>query len=284
MQYEICLVIPLVIVGFAVWIDYVTRQLKRIEAFRARLIAANALYVTTGFECHCVITTLNGDTQKVRRAMLAVMPDGIRLYPSVRDMEKYILLPSDSLRWFGRPVKYHDQRNELWLHLEEDGCWKLVKLTLWRPSMQSLIRALKPIVSPELVTAYRRRRPYVHLGPVVARPAEQDIHGAWTLDEPLSLYVMPLYVVILRGTQVLRLLPLERIWQIAALRRLDAPEADGLVSLNFEGEKLAYAVKDYEAVAAAISEAAKRSLEAPVMQKQKKKDEYDDEDWEEWEA
>jgi hypothetical protein len=53
--------------------------------------------------------------------------------------------------------------------------------------------------------------------------------------------------------------------------------------LNFEGEKLAYAVKDYEVVAAAISEAAKRSLEEPVMQKQKKKDEYDDEEWEEYE-
>jgi hypothetical protein len=217
--------------------------------------------------------------------MLAVAPDGIRLYPSVRDMEKCILLPSECLRWFGRPVKYHDEgRNELWLHLEQDGEWKLVKLKLWRHPMQSLIRALKTIVPLELVTAYRRRRPYIHQGPVIAHPAEQDIYGAWSLDQPVSLYVMPLCVVILRGTQVLRLLPLERIWQIAALRRLDEPEADGLVSLNFEGEKLAYAVKDYEQVAAAISEASKRSLEAPLMQKQKKKDEYDDEEeWEEWE-
>jgi hypothetical protein len=146
-----------------------------------------------------------------------------------------------------------------------------------------MVRALKTVTPPELVTAYRRHRPYIHLGPITAQPAEQDIYGAWTLDEPFSLYVMPLYVVILRGKALLRLLPLERIWQIAALRRLDEPEADGLVSLNFEGEKLAYAVKDYEVVAAAISEAAKRSLEEPVMQKQKKKDEYDDEEWEEYE-
>jgi hypothetical protein len=142
------------------------------------------------------------------------------------------------------------------------------------------IRALKTIVSPTLVTAYRRRRPYIHFGPVKAQPAEQDIHGAWSLDEAILLYIMPLYVVLLRGEQVLRLLPMERLTQIAALRRLDKPEDDGLVSLTVDGEKLAFALKDYEQAAAAISEAAKRSLEEPVMRKQKKKDDEDEDEWE----
>jgi hypothetical protein len=189
------------------------------------------------------------------------------------------VIPVDGLRWFGRPVKYHDKRNELWLHVEQGSEWLLVKLRLWRHPMQELIRALKQIVRPELTTAYRRHRPYIHEGPVAARPAEQDIYGAWTLGESLFLYVMPLYVVLLSRDQVQRLLPLERIQQIAALRRLDAPDADGLVSLTFEGEKLAFAVKDYERLATAISEAAKRSLEEPVLQKQKKK-ENDEDEWE----
>ena len=278
MPLEALLIIFITIGGFAAWTVYALRQLRAIGAFRKNLLAENALYVTGSFECRCTITTLGGDTKTWRRCMLAVTPEGVSLYPSVHTIDNRIVLPVDGLRWFGRPVKYHDKRNEIWLHLEQDGKWQLVRLSLWRHPMQELIRALKLIVPPELTTAYRRHRPYIHEGPVTARPAEQDIYGAWTLDEPLFLYVLPLYVVLLSGDRVQRLLPLERIQQIAALRRLDAPEADGLVSLTLDGEKLAFAVKDYERLAAAISEAAKRSLEEPVLQKQKKKD--DEDEWE----
>lgn len=282
MPLEALLVTLVTVGGFAGWIAYVVRRLETVQTFHQQLLAENAteraLYVTAGFECHGTITTLGGAAQSWHNGMLAVTSDGIRIYPSIRNTEDHIRLPAQSIRWFGRPVKYHDRRNELWLHLEQNDTWKFVKLSLWRHPMQMTIRALKTIVSPELVTAYRRRRPYIHFGPVKAQPAEQDIFGAWSLDEPISLYVMPLYVVLLRGQQVLRLLPLDHISQIAALRRLDEPEADGLVSMTLDGEKLSFAVKTYEQAAAAISEAAKRSLEEPVLQKQKKKE--DEDEWE----
>jgi hypothetical protein len=282
MPPEVALFLIVLIGGVSLWIAHSIRLLVKAMRFHKQLVAQHPLFSLGAYACRYSISTLGGANQGWRKCLLTITAEGMALYPISMKMDEQISLPNKDLRWFGRPVKYQPEHNELWLHFEQAGTWKLVKLKIWKSAMQELIRAYKPVVAPELVTAYRRRRPYIHQGPVTAKPAEQDIYGAWTLDEPVSLYVMPLYVVILRGEQVLRTLPLERIWQIAALRRLDEPEADGLVSLNFEGEKLAFAVKHYEQVAAAISEAAKRSLEEPVMQKQKKKDEYDDEEWEEY--
>lgn len=279
MPPEFCLFMLVFIGGFTAWIMYVQRQFSAAQAFRNQLLVDNPLYVTSGFDCRWSITTLNGSAHRRRRAMLVVAGDGIRLYANRHDASGVITIRADNIRWFGRPVKYHDGRNKLWLHVESGGEWQLVRLSLWRGAMADIVRALKLIVAPELVTAYRRHRPYIHFGPVKAQPAEQDIHGAWSLEEPIWLYIMPLYVVLLRQDRVLRLLPLERISQIAALRRLDEPEADGLVSLTIEGERLAFAVKDYEQAATAISEAAKRSLEQPLARKQKKKDDEEDE-WE----
>jgi hypothetical protein len=280
MPLEVLLLLIAIVGGLTAWIVYQILLIRKFSRFHQLLRAENPLFSLGAFGCQSSITTLNGASRAWRSCMIALTDQDVTLYPLSRNMDERVRFPLAGLRWFGRPVKYHNDRNELWLHFEQNREWKLVKLRLWRHPMQDMIRALKTVTPPELVTAYRRHRPYIHQGPISAQPAEQNIYGAWALDDPVSLYVMPLYVVILRGREVLRLLPLERIWQIAALRRLDEPEADGLVSLNFEGEKLAYAVKDYEGVAAAISEAAKRSLEEPVMQKQKKKDEYDDEEWE----
>lgn len=281
MPLELLLIYIIVFGGIIGAIVYQIRYYRKAILFHKTVRAENPLFSLGPFGCQSSIATLNGESKPWHKCIMALTDQDITVYPLSRKMDEHLRFPLTGLRWFGRPVKYHNDRNELWLHFDQNSEWTLVKLRMWRHPMQDMIRALKTVTPPELVTAYRRHRPYIHQGPITAQPAAQDIYGAWTLDEPVSLYVMPLYVVILRGTQVLRLLPLERIWQIAALRRLDKPEADGLVSLNFEGEKLAYAIKDYEQVAAAISEAAKRSLEEPVMQKQKKKDEYDDE--EEWE-
>ena len=108
------------------------------------------------------------------------------------------------------------------------------------------------------------------------QPAEEDIHGAWTLQDPLELYVMPMQMIVLRGTQVLRTIPLTQVTQVAAMRRIDRPTADGLVRFTVDHEPLAFACKDYQALGQAVAEAAKRSLEQPLLQKQKGKDEDDE--------
>jgi hypothetical protein len=201
----------------------------------------------------------------------AVSPREIALHPIPPDTGVPILFTPDQLRWFGRPKKYHYGTNEMWLHVEQRGQWHLIRLRLARETMMDLVRALKQVAAPELVTAYRRQRPYIHQGPLVAHPATQDVLGAWSLGDPVSLYLMPRALVLLAGAQVQRVLPLEQIQQISAIRRLDQPGAEGLVRFEIAGEPFAYALPGHDTFAAALAEAAKRTLEDPVLWQRKKK-------------
>ncbi|MFN8451785.1 MAG: hypothetical protein U0521_25140 [Anaerolineae bacterium] len=120
--------------------------------------------------------------------------------------------------------------------------------------------------------------PYVHFGPVAVEPAEEDIHGAWTLDPPITLYLTPLHVVLLRDGQVERLIPLEQVQKVTAMRRIDRPECGWTRRLSDGRGDARLRRENYEALAGAIAEAARRSLEEPLLQKQKgKKDDEDDE-------
>jgi hypothetical protein len=171
----------------------------------------------------------------------------------------------EQLRWFGRPQKYEQifPRNELWLHIERADRWTLVKIKrLHYDDALRLVRALKQIAPPELVTAYRRQRPYIHVDPVFAQRAEQDIYGVWTIHESLRLYLMPLHLVLLKldGT-VEDKIPLTTITQVDAVQRMDAP--GGVVRFRSRDETRAYQLDDYPGFALALAEAAKRSLEAP---------------------
>jgi len=229
-------------------------------------------YAVARFE----VSQVNGRDFTWRYFIVSVRPGAVTIYPrKKRDTPPFAFTP-DQIRWFGRPQKYSAGRNELWLHLEMDGCWHLVKFHLYQGLMRDLVRGLKAVSSDDLVTAYRRRRPYIHAGPATAHPAHQDIHGAWTLDAPVTLYLMPRFLVILNETRVLRKIALEAVQQIGAFRRLDEPSANGLVRFRAEEEVLAFALDKHEDFALSLAEAAKRTLEAPTIQKQKKKDDDDD--------
>jgi hypothetical protein len=212
--------------------------------------------------------------------MIGVQKDNLVLHdPKSNDFRMITQFKPDQVRWFGRPEKYHPGKNELWLHLEIENQWCILKLRMQRPDISNLVRALKVVLPPELVTAYRRHRPYIHYGPVMAQPAQQDIHGAWTLQPPIQLYLTPLWLVALQNSRVIDKIRLENIQDVGALRRLDRPDDNGLVRFNVEGKPKAFALADYQALAAQLAEAAKRTLEEPLLQKQKKKDEDEDE-WE----
>ncbi len=165
--------------------------------------------------------------------------------------------------------------NALWLHWETPDGWKLLRVKLWRGSMADCVRLLKSVSPEELVTAYRRRRPYIHCGPEPANPAIQDIHGAWTLEAPLSIYLMPRYLVFLRGQTVLRAIALTNIEEAGTLKRIDQPGADGLLRFRAEQETLAFALRDAEGFAAQLAEAARLNLEVPLGPK-RKSDDWDD--------
>jgi hypothetical protein len=225
------------------------------------------------------LETINGKTIKSTRGMMTLSSQEIGVYPLKLPPEAIIRFAPQDIRGFWRPEPYGPSLNELWIHVERKREWVVVKLWLGHNQMMDFIRALKLMVDPDLVIAYRRRRPYIHYGPVQAQPAEQDIHGAWTLETPLNLYLMPRYLLILHDDAVQQMIPLDSVQQIGALRRLDAPQANGLVRFQTAEAHYAFALKDYEAFANALADAAKRTLEAPVMQKQKGKDgEWDDAD------
>jgi hypothetical protein len=230
-------------------------------------------YAVARFEAN----QINGGQTTWKYFIVVVEPDTITIHPRKTKAEPFTFTP-DQIRWFGRPHKYEAGLNDLWIHLEIGDGWHLLKFRLYQGLMQDLVRGLKAVASDELITAYRRRRPYIHAGPVDGQPASQDIHGAWTLDEPVTLYLMPRLLIILRGTGVMRKIPLEAVQEIGAFRRLDEPDANGLVRFRAEEETFAFAIVSYEDFAVSLADAAKRTLEAPIMQKQKKKyDDYGDE-------
>jgi hypothetical protein len=266
-----------IIGGLGAWIAHQVTVFRAATQVHRRLQAEGAPLVLPPYSVAFTTQTLGQPETRWRYAVVALTSDGLIIYPRQRVMDEAIRLPFAALRWFGRPVKYHDGRNEIWLHYQLDERWQVVKLRLNRYSMADLVRAIKGYVAPELVTAYRRHRPYVHYGPVRVQPAEDDIYGAWTLGEPLSIYVMPSHIVLLDGERVFRLLPLEQTRQVTAMRRIDQPDADGLVTFDAIEESFSYACKDYQALAQAIAEASRRSLEHPLLQKQKGKKDYDDE-------
>ncbi len=223
--------------------------------------------------------TINGRTVQKMRGMITLSSQEIGIYPMKVPPQAIIRFAPSDIRGFWRPQPYDSGMNELWIHVERKREWVLVKLWLGREQMMEFIRTIKPLVEPEMVIAYRRQRPYIHYGPVQAQPAEQDIHGAWTLEPTISLYLMPRYLLILHDEAVQQMIPLSSVQQIGALRRLDAPQANGLVRFQTAEAHYAFALKDYETFANALADAAKRTLEAPVMQKQKGKEgEWDDAD------
>ncbi len=199
----------------------------------------------------------------------------LSFYPLAEEPPPPLTFAPETLRWFGRPEKYAAM-NELWLHFEVDERWHLLKLRLGYADTLRHVRALKAL-APGLVTPYRRRRPYIHYGPVAARTATQDLYGAWTLHEAVDAYLMPLHLVLLDGPRVQATIPVASVTHVRGVPRLDA--TGGVVRFQAGEDGHALAVDDYRALATALAEAARRSLEQPLelldAKRKKKRDEDD---------
>ena len=187
----------------------------------------------------------------------------------------------DDIIGFWRPQKYQNGNNEIWIHLHHRKSWRILQILTSRTDMMQLVRALKQITNENIITAYRRRCPYIHRGLSLAYPAVQDIHGAWHLSDPVYLFLMPLYLVVfMEGRIVYKMIPVGQIQDIAAFRRLDTLEdADQgllrftLIDSTLGDESFAFSVDDYQAWAEDLAESAKRTLEDPILQKRKDKGE-----------
>ena len=263
------------------WLAYVLLNRPARNLYREIRAGDPLLVLAPGWVSYRVTTIGAVADHRRRKCVLAITEQGIATYPHQREMTvDYSCLPGE-LRWFGRPVKYHYGNNEIVIHAEIANQWRVLQLWLGWYDMQKLIRALKAIVTPEQVKAYRRHRPYIHHGPLVVDPAHQTITGSWELAKPVTLYLTPAFLVILDQGRVLRTIPLEQVQRIQAMHRLDAPEANGLVRFQVEGETMAFSTVDHLALAEDLAEAAKRTLEEPVLQKRKSKEDYyyEEEEW-----
>ena len=131
------------------------------------------------------VETVSGSRSPRRPFVVEVCEDCLTLYPLDREAAPEVVVRPENLRWFGRPRKYHPGTNEIWLDVEIDGEWRLIKVRLTETHMRGLVRALKEIASEEQISAYRRRRLGDHFDP--SRTPRRDMLGAWTLSEPLAL-------------------------------------------------------------------------------------------------
>lgn len=279
---QVCLpflLIIFVVIGLPTLVIVIAiRRQKAIQRRLDEIQAENpAIKIVNDWQFRYRIQKINVNPSGVRKGIVAVTPGEIIVYDRSLAVVEQFRYSVENLRWFGRPEKYHSGVNEIWLHFEQGDSWYLLILSMNRGQMHSFVRVMKEIAPPELITAYRRRRPYIHIGPITAYNATQDIYGAWTLTDAINLYLMPRYLTIFEGTRLVRKISLENIQQIGALRRLDAPGAQGLVRFRAEEEAFSFAINDHESFAASLAEAAKRTLEAPIERKQKGKDEDEDE-------
>ncbi|MBN1678906.1 MAG: hypothetical protein JW966_01355 [Anaerolineae bacterium] len=244
---------------------------------------ADPLFYYQAINLQVLPVTLRAKPVKYWSSVIVITPGQLAFYWIKQSAaERVISFTPDQLRWFGRPKKYTTGNNTIWLHVELDGTWYRVEFLLSRGKMQELIRVLKQVATPEQVTAYRRRRPYIHYGPVPVQSAAQDIHGAWTLGASFDLYLMPVFLLLLDGARIRRTIVLETVQKVSAIKRLDQPRAAGLVRFEVNGEQLAFVVDQHEAFAEALVEATKRTLEDPVLwQRKKKKGVWDDDEFDE---
>ncbi|HEX2908603.1 MAG TPA: hypothetical protein VHO69_17155 [Phototrophicaceae bacterium] len=212
-----------------------------------------------------------------RRCALVVTPARFTAYAPALHHEIFTFTP-DELQWVAVPDEVDRYYTTFWLHIERNREWFVLELRLYKNVNSLLMRAVKQFADSAEVGAERWRRRDLHYGPVRAEPAAQDIHGEWVLDEPVSLYLMPRFLVVLREGIVLRKIPLAVVQEITALRRLDEPSASGLVRFRAEEETLAFALDHYEDFAHILAEATHHHLEEALAQKQKKSDDWDERD------
>jgi hypothetical protein len=227
-----------------------------------------------------VVTPFAMDDAKWQKGILFLTNKRIVAYPlkPTDPPQPLFEFAPHQIEGFWRPQKYTDGDNTIWLHMNADEGWQIVQVTLTKSRMQALVRALKELVSEDTVRAYRQRRPYIYRAPQTAHIATQNLQGAWELGESFLLYLMPSALVFMTSSQhVERVIALRDLQNIVAVPRVDSTEG-GLVrfTLLSTGETHNIALDDYDAWAQAIAQAAKRTLEEPLIRKQKSHIVHDD--------
>lgn len=279
-------IFAVMVVALALVLLVAVRRTQAAQARLARLRPPNACFV--GGDCRVRIEAPGAAQGRWQSAFLFVTNKRVVAYARRGgDVPLFECAPHE-IEGFWRPVKYEPGYNEIELHAQAAGAWVILRAQLWQSSMMGLVRALKSLVSDDMIRAYRQRRPYIYRGPETAHLATQDIYGAWTLDAPLRLYLMPAALVLLAPDgRVQRVIALRDMQDITMVKRFDTEGDEGLIRFEVLStqESLALALADYEGWGQAIAAAARRTLEEPITRKGKPEndewaqDEYDEAQW-----
>ncbi len=228
---------------------------------------------------YCV-EIIGDNKQKWENAILLVTHKRIALYPFSSNSEgktkALFTIHPHELRGFWQRIKFFAGENTIWIHAEIDTQWYILKLKPHPYDRAILVQALEKISTSEQAKAYYMPRPYIHEGLSTAFPAHQTITGTWELGSPIQLYLMPLFLVILSKSHVQETIDLSKIQDIGALKRMEDGKPEGIIRFFVDEEFRAFALDDYERWAELLATASKRTLEEPVMRKQKIKDEDED--------
>jgi len=256
---------------------YLKRYNRRYQQFRSTLVKQRPSYLSSyiAYEWAAVGKTVDKHWQG---CTFMVTAKGIAIY---RSGELLLTIQKHELRGFWRHPNDYIKRNELWIHAQIDLTWSILKVSYSKQGKNRLFRAISAISTEEQRKAHHRPPPYIHRGPTKAFPAQQSLTGEWEMGDAIRLYLMPLYLVIFAGDEVQRTIDLSKIQEIAALKRMEGGNPAGLIRFRSDEEDFAFALNNYEAWANDLAEAAKRSLEEPVIRKRKGKDDewdWDDED------
>lgn len=272
------LVISAIVTSLGGFISYAVWRGEKYERWLQQIRTEDTLFYTHTWDFfHYRIDTPHQSNTRWSQGVLITTHKRIALYQYPQLHPLFTIQPHE-LRGFWRPEKYSPGQNEIWVHAQIGVTWYILKLRLSHSKMTDFVRVMKDISTDVQVKAYRRRRPYIHRGLSLAHPAQQNLHGAWELDAPLHLYLMPLHLVVLHNNAVQNVLDLADIQTIAALKRIEGGKPEGLIRFIYGEETYAFAMDDYEVWASDLAEAAKRTLEEPVVRKRKGKDDDDDYD------
>lgn len=150
-------------------------------------------------------------------------------------------LPVQALRgYYWLPSEQTRKQSVVWIHLAAYDLWYLLRVQVNPPQDSADKRRLDGSLAkllPNLPTL-----PPVHLGAVEAHLAVQDDDDTWVTENPVQLFLMPHYLVVLHDDGVVRYTIATEDMQAAVFIATD--DALGIVRLTVNGVYRALALPD----------------------------------------
>jgi hypothetical protein len=166
----------------------------------------------------------------------------------------------------------------IWIHFIENQTWYALKIEMEafadvKSDGLDLLRAMTNIAKTDVKLAFTRKTPFVHRGLTRAYLARQLIRGDWELLYSQQFFLIPNFLVFINQSgAVERQIPTKAIREIEAIERSNEPNA-GILRFQAEGKSYCFALRDHEAWAKDLADAASKAqginIEAKLLELRK---------------